>query len=309
MTGSHERPLAAEQLLTGYNVVMVLIWAVFIAKAPYAPWLLLAHAAAMALPWLFARVMPTAGRPLRFLRELNPLLFLAVFWLELDLVRPVLGLTGIDGPVAALDRLMAGGAHLHQVWLPAMHGRWFSETMYGLYWAYYVAVYVPPIVLALMARHEPVRDMVFRLVLVYLGCYLVFIAFPVDGPHFLEPPYQGPHTAGFFYGLVERAQGFGDSRGCSFPSSHVAAAAMGAMLGWRWLPRWMAVLLWIEAVGVLLSTCYTQHHYAIDSVTGFAWAVGAWYLAGPLGRWVGATRRPPTTQPPRGSVQSAEGRG
>jgi len=301
MTGSHERPLAAERLLTGYNGVMVLIWAACIARAPYAPWLLLAHAAAIGLPWLFARAMPTAGRPMRFLREMNPLLFLAVFWLELDLVRPVLDLPGIDGPVAALDRLMAGGAHLHQVWLPAMHGRVFSEVMYFLYWAYYFAVYAPPIVLALLARHEPVRDMVFRLVLVYVGCYLVFMAFPVDGPHFLEAPYQGPHTAGFFYGLVESAQGFGDSRGCSFPSSHVAAAAMGAMLAWRWLPRWMAVVLWIEAIGVLLSTFYTQHHYAIDSVTGFAWAVGAWYLAGPVRRW--------TAQPPSHPGQRAEGSG
>jgi membrane-associated phospholipid phosphatase len=289
MTGSIERPLAAEKLLTGYNIAMALLWAVFITRVPHAPWLALAHLVAVPLPWLFARAMPTASRPFRFLRELSPLLFLGVFWLELDLVRPVLGLTGIDAPIAVLDRLMAGGIHLHQVWLPAMHGRLFSEAMYFMYWAYYFAVYVPPIVLALMARYEPTRDMVFRLVLVYLGCYVMFIAFPVDGPHFLERSFEGPPTAGFFYGLVEGAQGFGDSRGCSFPSSHVAAAVMGAMLAWRWLPRWMAVILWVEAIGVLLSTFYTQHHYAIDSVAGFAWAAGAWYLARPLKRCMGAT--------------------
>jgi hypothetical protein len=247
MTGSLGRPLAAEKLLTGYNVAMALLWAVFITRVPHAPWLALAHAVAVPLPWLFARAMPTASRPFRFLRELSPLLFLGVFWLELDLIRPVLGLTGIDAPIAALDRLLTGGVHLHQVWLPAMHGRLFSEAMYFMYWAYYFAVYVPPIVLALMARYEPARDTVYRLVLVYLGCYVMFIAFPVDGPHFLEEAFQGPHTAGFFYGLVEGAQGFGDSRGCSFPSSHVAAAVMGAMLAWRWLPRWIAVILWIEA--------------------------------------------------------------
>lgn len=288
--GPNSRPLPAEKLLAVYNVGMILLWAVFLTRVWYAPWLALAHAAALPLPWLFARVPATAGRPMRFLRELNPLLFLAVFWIELDLVRPVLGLTGIDGPVAALDRLMAGGVHLHQVWLPAMGALWFSEPMHFMYWAYYFAVYGPPLVLAVMGRYDAVRDMVFRLVLVYVGCYLVFIAFPVDGPHFLEEPFQGPHTAGFFYGLVQGAQGVGDSRGCSFPSSHVAAAVMGAMLGWRWLPRWLAVILWIEAIGVLLSTFYTQHHYAVDSVVGFAWAVAAWYLAGPLERWITASR-------------------
>lgn len=289
MTGTTERPLVAEKLLTGYNIALALLWGAFATRVPHAPWLALAHAVAVPLPWLFARAMPTASRPLRFLRELNPLLFLGVFWLELDLIRPVLGLTGIDGPIAALDRLITGGVHLHQVWLPAMHGRLFSEAMYFMYWAYYFAVYVPPIALALFARYEPVRDMVFRLVLVYLGCYVAFILFPVDGPHFLEVPFQGPHQDGFFYGLVEGAQGFGDSRGCSFPSSHVAAAVMGAMLAWRWLPRWIAVVLWVEAIGVLLSTFYTQHHYAIDAWAGFLWAVGAWYLAGPVKRWLGAT--------------------
>jgi membrane-associated phospholipid phosphatase len=288
--GPNSRPLAAEKLLAVYNVGMILLWAVFLTRVWYAPWLALAHLAALALPWLFARLPATAGRPMRFLRELNPLLFLAVFWIELDLVRPVLGLTGIDGPVAALDRLMAGGVHLHQVWLPAMNALWFSEPMHFMYWAYYFAVYGPPLVLAVMGRYDAVRDMVFRLVLVYVGCYLVFIVFPVDGPHFLEEPFQGPHTAGFFYGLVQGAQGVGDSRGCSFPSSHVAAAVMGAMLGWRWLPRWLAVILWIEAIGVLLSTFYTQHHYAVDSVVGFAWAVAAWYLAGPLERWIAGSR-------------------
>jgi hypothetical protein len=64
---------------------------------------------------------------------------------------------------------------------------------------------------------------------------------------------------------------------------------MGAMLAWRWLPRWVAVILWVEAIGVLLSTFYTQHHYAVDSWAGFAWAVGAWVLAGPVGRWLGTT--------------------
>lgn len=298
MTEPTNRTLAAEKLLTAYNAGMALLWAAFLGRVGYAPLLLLAHVAALAVPWMFARLPDTTGRPMRFLRELSPLLFLAVFWLELDLVRPALGLVGIDEPIAALDRLMAGGVHLHDVWLPAMHGRLFSEAMYFMYWAYYFAVYVPPIVLALLGRYEPVRDMVFRLVLVYLGCYLAFMAFPVDGPHFLQEPFQGPHTGGFFYGLVESAQGFGDSRGCSFPSSHVAAAVMGAMLGWRWLPRWIAIILWVEAIGVLLSTFYTQHHYAIDSVAGFAWAVAAWYLAAPLERWIGRlTRRQVAAQP------------
>ncbi len=289
--GQSNRPLPAEKVLTFYNALMALLWLVLIARVWYAPWLALAHVLALPLPWLFARMPDTAGRGMRILRELNPLLFLGVFWIELDLVRPALGLVGIDEPIAALDRLVFG-VHLHEVWLPAMDAMWFSELMHLAYYGYYLAAYLPPIVLAIIARHDAVQDMVFRLVVAYIGCYLVFIAFPVDGPHFLQEPAAGVHTEGFFYGLVEGAQKLGDSRGCSFPSSHVAAAVMAAMLAWRWLPRWVAVILWVEAIGVLLSTTYTQHHYAIDSVAGLIWAVVAWYLVPPLHRLLSG-RDPP----------------
>jgi membrane-associated phospholipid phosphatase len=294
MTDWTNRPLPAERLLTFYNILMVVLWAAMLGRAWYALWLGLAHVAALPLPWLFSRLPHNAGRGMRFLRELSPLLLVGVFWIELDLVRPALDLVGIDKPVAALDRLVFG-VHLHEVWLPAMDAVWFSELMHLAYWAYYPAAYLPPIILAVMARNPATRDMVFRLTLVYLSCYLVYIAFPVDGPHFLEEPTVGIHQEGFFYGLVESAQRMGDSLGCSFPSSHVAIAVTAALLAWRWLPRWIAVLLWIEAVGVLLSTTYTQHHYAIDSLVGLLWAFGFWWLATPVHRRLGGEPPPAPT--------------
>jgi len=281
----------ADWLIAFYNVVMVVLWLVFLGRAWYAPWLALAHVAGLLLPWLWIRAPMPGGRAMRFLRELNPLLFLAVYWTELDLVRPALALTGIDEPIAALDRLMFG-VSLHEVWLPTMGALWMSEVMHFFYYAYYLAVYIPPVALVIMARYPAARDMTFRLTLTYVSCYFVYIAFPVDGPHFLMEPATGVHTEGFFYGLVGAAQALGDSRGCSFPSSHVAAAVMAAMLAWRWLPRWVAVIVWIEAFGVLTSTTYTQHHYAIDSVAGLLWAVLVWVVATPLGRALGEPSEP-----------------
>ncbi len=176
-----------------------------------------------------------------------------------------------------------------------------SEVMHLLYYAYYPAIYLPPLALAIMARYAAIRDMTFRLTVTYLGCYVVYIAFPVDGPHFLMEPTPGAHTEGFFYGLVEMAQQIGDSRGCSFPSSHVAGATTIAILAWRWLPRWAAVILTVEAIGVLTSTTYTQHHYAIDSVAGLAWALLVNFaLATPLRRILGdrgEAERPPRAVP------------
>jgi len=54
------------------------------------------------------------------------------------------------------------------------------------------------------------------------------------------------------------------------------------------VPRRVATLLWIEAIGVLVSTVYTQHHFPIDAVSGFAGALLLQIaLAGPVARWLG----------------------
>jgi membrane-associated phospholipid phosphatase len=198
-----------------------------------------------------------------------------------------LDLVGIDRQIAALDHALFG-VHLHEIWLPRMGAVWMSELMHFFYYAYYPSIYIPAIAVAIMGKHTAIRDMTFRLTVVYLTCFVVYIIFPVDGPHVLMEHTQGAHTDGFFYGLVEMAQQIGDSRGCSFPSSHVAGATTIAILAWRWLPRWAGILLTIEAIGVLLSTAYTQHHYFVDSVAGMLWALlFNFVLAVPLLRALG----------------------
>jgi membrane-associated phospholipid phosphatase len=123
--------------------------------------------------------------------------------------------------------------------------------------------------------------MVCRLMLAYLSCYVVYICFPVDGPHFLLEPYRGDLQDGVFYQLVTAAQGSGDSRGCAFPSSHVVGAVTIAFLAWRWLSKPIAVLLTAQALGVVCSTIYTQSHYAADAVTGVSWALAIQLLVAP----------------------------
>lgn len=46
-----------------------------------------------------------------------------------------------------------------------------------------------------------------------------------------------------------------------------------AWIGWLYLPRWAFILLAVEALGVFLSTFYTQAHYAIDSFAGLLLAL------------------------------------
>jgi len=262
----------ADRIVIVYNAILAVLWLAVMFRAWYAPWLALAHLSGIVLAWLFGRLPVSAGRGMRLLRELYPLILVAAFWTELDLVRPVLGLEGIDRQIAALD-LFFFRVHLHEVLLPRMGALWMSELMNFFYSAYYPSIYIPAIVVVIAGRNAATRDTMFRLTMTYLVCFLVYIAFPVDGPHVLMEHTQGAHTEGFFYGLVEMAQRFGDSRGCSFPSSHAAGATTIAILAWRWFPRWVGVILTVEALGVLVSTAYTQHHYFVDSVAGMVWAL------------------------------------
>lgn len=280
MALSH-RVSPSDRLIAGYNVILALVWLPLVGAAGYASWIASAHLAAAGLPWLLARVPRRPWGVVVVLRDLYPMILAAGFWTEIDVFRRTIGPGNYDHLIAPLDRAVFG-TQLHEIWMPAMDAVWFSETMYFMYCAYYALIVLPLIVVAFRGQRAALRDMVFRLMVAYLACYLVFIPFPVDGPHFLYQPHGGPHTQGLMYRLVSAIQGSGDSLGCAFPSSHVTGAVAIAVSGWRWFSRPVAVLLTIEAMGVVLSTVYTQNHYAIDSLAGVVVGVGLQLVAVPL---------------------------
>jgi membrane-associated phospholipid phosphatase len=221
-------------------------------------------------------------------RNFYPLLWLLVFWPELDLLRDVqspayfdVPIAALDRPIAALDRLVFG-VNLHAVWMPAMPHVWLSESMFFMYVGYYALIFLPPLFVAVRGRQDALRDMTLRLMVAYTGCYLIYIALPVLGPHYLMELHPGPHTDGIFHQLATAITGAGSSRGTAFPSSHVVGAVTIAFIAWRWFPRWIAWLLTLEALGVVLATVYTQNHYAIDSLLGLVLALALQVAVVPL---------------------------
>jgi len=263
--------LPVDRLLAGYNLLLAAVWAVAWPRAAYVPWLSTAHAAAAALPWLLAQGNGRLTCAGRILRDVYPLLLLSVFWSELGLLREQLHAATYDHAVEALD-LAVFGVHVHALWLPRMPQMWVSELMHFSYFGYYLLIAGPALWLLATRRRDEYHDMIFRLLLTYLACYVIYIGFPVDGPIYTLAPYRGQITEGLFYRLAHGAVEFGHSMGATFPSSHVAGAATIAYVGWRYFPRPVAILLALQAVGVALSTIYTQNHFAIDSVAGIALA-------------------------------------
>jgi len=273
------RPVDA--VVSGYNVFLAAVWLTVVSKAGYAPAIFAAHIAAAALPLFLNRAPRDLARPVQILREIYPLLFILAFWTELGYLRELYHVGVHDQTVTAWD-LRVFGQHFNLTWMPRMPDVWLSEVMHFIYYAYYPLIFLPVIAVGLMGRRTAMRDMTFRLAVTYLGCYALYLWFPVDGPAALLPHYQGDLTQGFWYQLVQAAHDSGDSLGTAFPSSHVAGSVTIAYLAWRWLPRGWAWLIIAETVGVCFATVYTQNHYAIDALGGLVWATVLQVVAVPL---------------------------
>jgi membrane-associated phospholipid phosphatase len=259
-----------DRLLVGYNALLAVLWllAGVSSRSPWwAPLAVGAHAFGCLLPgWLMRGGEPSRG-PRRVAVDLYPFAALALFFEELGPLLPRLHRGTHDAAVEALDRWLFG-MHPHAAWMPAMPYRWLSEAMFAVYCGYYLLIYLPPIVLAVRGRREAAADVALRLMTTYLACYLLYLAFPVVGPHLTTPPYRGPLTDGLFYRLSHMAHAHGDAAGTAFPSSHVAGSVAIALACRRWLPGpWSRVALFL-AVSVAPATVYTRNHYAVDVVAG-----------------------------------------
>ena len=272
----------ADLVVAGYNLALAAVWAGFDGGAWYAPWIMTAHALGALLPlWLARRPeVPRERRTLAALREIYPLLALLLFWAEIDLLHPVVEPGANDAAVAALD-LALFGRHLNLVWMPAMPQVLLSELMHFSYFAYYPLIFLPPLAMAVAGRTDALQDMTLRLMVTYLTCYLIYLAFPVFGPTDMLPMYQGELNDGVFYHLTHAAKEAGNSAGTAFPSSHVAGAVTSAVLAWRWLARRLAWLVSAQALGVVVATVYTQQHWAIDSAAGLLLALALQAFAVP----------------------------
>ena len=266
--------LPVDGVIAAYNLVLACVWLTAIPLAPMALPLAVAHGLAAALPLLLRRVPVGLPRPAALAREIYPFVALALFWTELGLLQAVRQIPPHDPTVAGWDRAIFG-IHLHTTWSAAMPAPWLSEAMYGSYFSYYLILTLPPLALALAGRVDALRDIALRAMVTYLGCFLVYIAFPVYGPFSYGAVTNDPSATGILHALVNRARESGDSPGTAFPSSHVAGALTMAWTGWRWFPRPVGVALVALAILVPFATVYTGNHYTIDAVAGALWAVAA----------------------------------
>ena len=143
-----------------------------------------------------------------------------------------------------------------------------SEALHLAYILFYAIVYVPPLLLYVAGRRADFGRTVLAVMATYVICFVIFVAFPVEGPRYAWPAPPGVPDGPVRWltlAILER----GSSRGTAFPSSHAAVAAAQAVAGLRYQPLVGAI---VSATTVLLMTgaVYGGFHYGVDMLVGAA---------------------------------------
>jgi hypothetical protein len=239
---------------------------------------------------LIAVALWFAARPLQYpsfggiIRDIYPLFAIVFLYWELRYLA-LLFSSGYNDPLILRLEEWLFGAQLAMTFSERFPYMWLSEAMhffYGLYW-----VLLPLAVALLYARRRPqcARELVYVELVVFFGCYLVFLFFPVQGPHYEFPVIGPPLADGPMYRFVHWVLEDGGSKGAAFPSSHVAVA-VAILLVTRRCDRFVWWLMLPLVVGLTIGTVYGRFHYGIDAASGIVAAVVLYGIAQYLSRWL-----------------------
>lgn len=233
-------------------------------------WLAL-HALVVLLAWpptpLRRPLSRLAAYPVgRLLLDWYPILLVPVLYTELAQLIPALhGGRYHDALIQQVEQRLFGGQPSQDL-AARFPLRWLSELMHASYLSYYLVIYLPPIVLYLTGRRTAALLTIFAVMLTFAVHYLVFIYFPVLGPHYVYPTPISPAAAGPIYHLTQTVLLAG-SRGAAFPSSHVGVAVAQVVTTARFnrrLAPWLGALTLLLALGAV----YGGYHYATDAICG-----------------------------------------
>ena len=254
-----------------FNLALGLTWMPLVGATPLAGWFVAVHLTAAAFPWLLARAPAELSPGVRVIREIYPVLWIGGFWSEFGLRYDFIRTLPNDALVTRLDWLIFG-FHPHLRWMEAMPLPWLSALMQGAYFTYYPLLLGTPIVVLLIGPRTSLRRLVLRLAVGYLGCFLVYLAFPVEGPTNLPTLLTGG-GADWLYAWNDGIRAAGDSLGTAFPSSHVVGSFTIAWIAWETGPRWIAWLATAAASLIPFATVYTRNHLAVDALAGLGLAL------------------------------------
>jgi len=254
------------------------------------------HALVLGAAALWASTPRTDGSLRGLFRDLYPGLFIGVLYFELRHLARFFSDGFNDGAILALEERIFG-EQLAMTLSQRFPALWLSELLHFFYAFYWVLMPLAAGLLFARRRWEGVRELVWALLLTFFACYLVFIFWPVQGPHYEFQNLGPPWSEGFWYGFVHVVLEDGASRGAAFPSSHVAVAVTVLPVAWRH-DRTVFGLLFFPVAGLVAGTVYGRFHYGVDALAGVVLALALFPLGLRLRARLG-TRTPAPVSPRR----------
>lgn len=282
----------------GYMItVAVLILLLHGQSVPTWPWLLLAHAVAIALVHglILSHARWPSSRVLDFLRHFYPVLLYTGFYRETGVLNQMT-MTGYLDPFFVRLEERIFGTQPSLAFMQSLPAWPISELFYASYFSYYIMIAGVGLALFLRDRRQ-FFHYVSVVSFVFYVCYLIYIFTPVMGPRVFERVIDGYELparfqpggsleipaaiqAGLFFRIMAWIYGTFEAPGAAFPSSHVAVALTTVYFSFRYLRPIRFVHL-VVAVLLCLSTVYCRYHFVVDVVAG---ALTAAILV-PLGNW------------------------
>lgn len=243
-----------------------------------APWpkLLLIHGGLVCAIIAFAVLRERGPQLIRVLSHWYPLLLSGFFFEEIgELVHAVFP-GWFDAVLIAADYAVFG---VHPtVWIEQFSSYWLTEYLQFAYTLYLPLIPAFGLWLWWRGRRREFTAFVTAMCVTYYFNYLIFIFFPIEGPHHTLAHLQqvelsgGPLTA--FINLIEK---HGRVHGGAFPSNHVAGSMVVLFSAFRFSRRlgWALAPL-VLSIGV--ATVYGRYHYAIDVFAGTTVAWIGWEM-------------------------------
>jgi membrane-associated phospholipid phosphatase len=148
-----------------------------------------------------------------------------------------------------------------------MPSRFWSAVLHAAYLSYYLIVVAPAFYFAWRRNIAALRHFILVVMTTFVGCYLVFIFFPVAGPYYVFARPDPWFVDNLFARAVYDTLATGSSYGAAFPSSHVAAAVAATLSAGRGSRR-LGVALAIPTALLTVAVVYCQMHYGVDAIAG-----------------------------------------
>jgi membrane-associated phospholipid phosphatase len=219
------------------------------------------HAAAIAL---IALLVAGAGR-VPAAHAWYPLLVPLATFPEIARLNLMLVSTWQDAPLLAFEAWLF--PEPPTAWLPRVTPVAVAELFRAGYLSYFVLLLIVAARFWRRREEAPFRGVIAASVLAYLLCYVVFLAWPMEGPaHTLRHLAADPIAGGPLRDLVLFVQRAG-VHGNAFPSAHVAGALPPLVFAWRASRRAGTILAGLIVL-MGLGAVHDGYHYASDVVAG-----------------------------------------